>query len=74
MSNLKRFEQIELPAKLLDYVVWSNKSNINQTQGYYCRLAKGCWGWVFAGDAVMMDLNSSKTKSTTSLDNITTQP
>jgi len=25
-----RFEQMELPAKLLDYFVWSNKSNINQ--------------------------------------------
>jgi len=23
-------EQIELPAKLLNYFVWSNKSNINQ--------------------------------------------
>jgi len=31
MSNIKRFEQIELPTKLLDYFsVWSNKSNINQ--------------------------------------------
>ena len=23
-------EQIELPAKLLDYFLWNNKSNINQ--------------------------------------------
>jgi len=30
ISNLKRFEQIELPAKLLDYFLSSNKSNINQ--------------------------------------------
>ena len=29
ISNLKRFEQIELPAKLLNNFVWSNKSNIN---------------------------------------------
>jgi len=28
--NLKRFEQIEFPAKLLDYFLWSNKSNIDQ--------------------------------------------
>jgi len=26
------FEQIQLPAKLLDYFLWSNKSNINQAQ------------------------------------------
>jgi len=26
------FEQIELPAKLLDYFLWSNKSNINQSR------------------------------------------
>ena len=31
ISSLKRFEQIELPAKLLDYFLWSNKSNINQS-------------------------------------------
>jgi len=31
-TNLKkRFEQIELPAKLLDYFLRSNKSNINQS-------------------------------------------
>ena len=30
-TNLKKgFEHIELPAKLLDYLLWSNKSNINQ--------------------------------------------
>jgi len=30
-TNLKkRFEHIELPAKLLDYFLRSNKSNINQ--------------------------------------------
>jgi len=29
-SNLKRFEQIELQAKLLNYFLGSNKSNINQ--------------------------------------------
>jgi len=28
---MKRFEHIELPAKLLDYFLQSNKSNINQT-------------------------------------------
>jgi len=32
------FEQIELPAKLLDYILWSNKSNINEM----CR----CVSWV----------------------------
>jgi len=31
ISNPKRFEQIELPAKLLNYFLWSNKSNINQS-------------------------------------------
>jgi len=31
ISNLKRFEQTELPAKLLDYFLWSHKGNINQT-------------------------------------------
>ena len=29
-SDLKRFEQIELQAKLLNYFLGSNKSNINQ--------------------------------------------
>jgi len=32
ISNLKRFEQIELQAKLLNYFLGSNKSNINQTE------------------------------------------
>jgi len=32
ISNLKRFEQIELQAKLLNYFLGSNKSNINQTR------------------------------------------
>jgi len=31
ISNLKRFEQMELPAKLLDWFLWSNKNNINQS-------------------------------------------
>jgi len=31
LSLKKRFEQWELPAKLLDYFLWSNKSNINRT-------------------------------------------
>jgi len=31
-TNLKKeFEHIELPAKLLDYILRSNKSNINQS-------------------------------------------
>jgi len=30
ISNLKRFEQIELQAKLINYFLGSNKSNINQ--------------------------------------------
>ena len=30
-SKRKRFEHIELPAKLLDYFLRSNKSNINQS-------------------------------------------
>jgi len=30
ISNLKRLEQIELQAKLLNYFLGSNKSNINQ--------------------------------------------
>jgi len=29
-KRLKRFEHIELPAKLLDYFLRSNKSNMNQ--------------------------------------------
>jgi len=29
--TLNVFEHIELPAKLLDYLLWSNKSNINQS-------------------------------------------
>ena len=41
VGNFKQFtmyvgwhasEQIELPAKLLDYFSWSNKNNINQSQ------------------------------------------
>jgi len=31
ISNLKRFEQIELQAKLLNYFLASNKSKINQS-------------------------------------------
>ena len=35
-TNLKkRFEHIELPAKLLDYFLRSNKSNINQTKNVF---------------------------------------
>jgi len=35
-TNLKkRFEHIELPAKLLDYFVRSNKSNINQSRKFW---------------------------------------
>jgi len=35
VTNLKeRFEHIELPAKLLDYFLRSNKSNINQSADY----------------------------------------
>jgi hypothetical protein len=34
-SNLKRFEQIELQAKLLNYFLGSNKSNINQSQLFF---------------------------------------
>jgi hypothetical protein len=30
-NQKKRFEHIELPAKLLDYFLRSNKSNINQS-------------------------------------------
>jgi len=30
-SKKKGFEHIELPAKLLDYLIRSNKSNINQS-------------------------------------------
>jgi len=34
VTNLKkRFERTELPAKLLDYFLRSNKSNINQSMG-----------------------------------------
>ena len=29
-TRLIALEQIELPAKLLDYFLWSNKSNINR--------------------------------------------
>ena len=39
--NLKRFTQIELPAKLLDYFILSNKSNIKL---YYWLLYTKIWG------------------------------
>ena len=38
-SNLKRFEQIELSAKLLNYFLGSNKSNINQSMSVFCWLS-----------------------------------
>ena len=31
ISHLKRFEHIQIPAKLLDCCLWSNKNNINQS-------------------------------------------
>ena len=45
------FEHIKHQAKILDYVEWSNKSNINQTQGLLCginfsgagRVLKALW-------------------------------
>jgi len=55
-SNPLRFEKIELPAKLLDYFVWSNKSNIHQCMcGWWGRsvyvwvmgtTTKGMWIWI----------------------------
>jgi hypothetical protein len=35
ITNLQKkgFEHIELPAKLLDHFLWSDKSNINQSSG-----------------------------------------
>jgi len=46
LTNLKkRFEHIELPAKLLDYFLLSNKININQSQAIsvcYCHLSLTC--------------------------------
>ena len=41
-SNLKRFEQIELQVKLLNYFLGSNKSNINQRR-WRCSAMK--FGW-----------------------------
>jgi len=48
LTNLKkRFEHIELPAKLLDYFLRSNKSNIKKiTTDIYCRnpsVTYGCY-------------------------------
>jgi len=38
-TNLKkRFEHIKLPAKLLDYFLRSNKSNINQSLRLFCHV------------------------------------
>ena len=55
-SNPLRFEKIELLAKLLDYFVWSNKSNIHQCMcGWWGRsvyvlvmgtTTKGMWIWI----------------------------
>jgi len=35
-----RYEQIELLAQLVDYFLWSNKSNINQMCGSVCMCAR----------------------------------
>ena len=37
ISNLRRFEQIELAAKLLDCFLWSNESNISQSERHQAR-------------------------------------
>ena len=42
ISNLKRFEQIELQAKLPNYFLGSNKSNINQYYSYWWTLHNCC--------------------------------
>ena len=42
ISNLKRFEQIELQAKLLNYFLGSNKSNINQSLSSTLRVLLCC--------------------------------
>ena len=54
LSNLKnRFEHIELPAKLLDYFLRSNKSNINQFVYVYklhmcmCMLGGRMRSWIY---------------------------
>jgi len=40
-TNLKkRFEHIEPPAKLLDYFLRSNKSNINQSEAFWDQVNK----------------------------------
>ena len=36
LKSKKRFEQTELPKKLLDYLSWNNKSNINQCEHTVC--------------------------------------
>jgi len=36
LKSKKRFEQTELPRKLLDYLLWNNKSNINQCVHTVC--------------------------------------
>ena len=37
-----KIEEIDLPAKHLDYFIWSHKSSINQSQSHVCAQPRGC--------------------------------
>jgi len=60
-TNLKkRFEHIDLQAKLLDYFLRSNESNINQSQWLYG--SEGCYIWsksLFLSLILAVGLNTS---------------
>jgi len=64
-SNLKRFEQIELQAKLLNYFLGSNKSNINQSADLLCHVSStgSCsqFGLILHPHLVAVPYHQSKT-------------
>jgi len=48
--NMRRFEQVEVPAQLLDNLLWSDKSNINQTA------SSSCYSGVYASEQIYQSL------------------
>ena len=65
ISNLKRFEQIELQAKLLNYFLGGNKSNINQYQPPppCCKSYRACTKLVDRQDRSCICQNTAQTKA-----------
>jgi len=49
-SNMRRFEQVEVPAQLLDNLLWSDKSNINQTA------SSSCYSGFYASEQIYQSL------------------